>query len=92
MGSFKSFACRYCDYTEPSIPVGRSARGPKLVLFVCRHCKSIGSTWRQEASGRDPVCSYCYDHDLENIGSSAELKCPKCGESGILSDAEGGWE
>lgn len=92
MGGYKRFACRYCDYAEDRIPIGRSARGPELVLFVCRHCRSIGSLWRTPHAERDPVCSYCYDQDLEYVNPAPELECPKCGEAGVLSDVAGGWE
>ncbi|MDH3281114.1 MAG: hypothetical protein OEQ18_08285 [Gammaproteobacteria bacterium] len=51
-----------------------------------------GSLRRQHNRERDPICSYCYDQDLEYVGLAAELACPKGGETTILSDAEGSWE
>lgn len=94
MGHYKSFLCGYCDYAEKAIAVGRGKQaGSYLALFVCRHCKSVGSTWMDDIRDDDPFCSYCYDHDIQLLDSSAaELPCPKCDEPGQLLDAPGAWE
>ena len=92
MGSFVAFKCKFCQYEEPGIGVGRGkAEFPFLALFHCHHCHSLGSTWVYE--NKIPRCSQCYDDALTILpDDTRRVNCPKCGEPGVITPKEGSWE
>ena len=92
MGGFVRFQCKFCQYEESNIGVGRGqAEFPFLVLYRCNHCHTIGSTWAQE--NKIPRCSNCYDDAIVILpDDSRRVDCPKCGESALIAPAEGSWE
>jgi ribosomal protein S27E len=92
MGTFVDFRCSYCKYEELNIPVGHGREPePHLALFRCDNCKTLGSTWIQPE--REAVCSHCYHDKVTLFDTPPEtVDCPKCGEPGKLTPAEGSWE
>lgn len=91
MGTFVDFKCGYCKYEENHIGVGHGSNpSPRLALFRCPSCKTVGSTWVYP--DRDPVCAHCYHEDIEILDAGARtVTCPKCGEPGHFTDADGEW-
>lgn len=56
VGSFVAFRCKFCQYEEPGIGVGRGkAAFPFLALYRCNHCHTIASTWIHEAGNKKHV-------------------------------------
>lgn len=92
MGGYVGFQCKFCQYAEPDIGVGRGkAATPLLALCRCNHCHTIGSTWVHE--GKVPRCANCYDDDIVILpDDTRRVNCPKCGESAVIRPTEGSWE
>ncbi len=91
MGSFVGFKCKFCQYEEPRIGVGRGKAGmPFLALYRCNHCHTIGSTWIHE--NKIPRCSSCYDAIVILPDDTRRVSCPKCGELAMIAPKEGSWE
>ncbi|MCR4346952.1 MAG: hypothetical protein NUV55_07095 [Sulfuricaulis sp.] len=92
VGSFVAFKCKFCQYEEPGISVGRGkAEMPFLALYRCNHCLTIGSTWVHE--GKIPRCANCYDDAIVVMpDDTRRVNCPKCGEPAVITPKEGSWE
>ena len=92
MGSFVGFKCKFCQYEEPSIGVGHGqAEMPRLSLYRCNHCHTIGSAWAHE--GEILRCANCYDDSIVILpDDTRRLSCPKCGEPAVIAPKEGSWE
>ncbi len=92
MGGFVDFRCRYCNYEETDIGVGRGRQVfPYLALFCCDNCKSVGSTWIHE--NKTPRCGACYSDGVTLLPDDIRsIKCPKCGEPATFTHKEGSWE
>ncbi len=92
MGGFVEFKCRYCNYEETDIGVGRGQQAfPYLALFCCDNCKSVGSTWVHE--NRTPRCGACYHEGVMLLPDNVQhIDCPKCGQPATFSHKEGGWQ
>jgi len=84
VGSFVGFKCKFCQYEEPSIGVGRGkAEVPFLTLYRCNHCLTIGSTWIHD--GKIPRCANCYDDAIVILpDDTRRVNCPKCGEPAVI--------
>ncbi len=92
MGSFVGFKCKFCQYEEPSIGVGRGkAETPLLALYRCKHCLTIGSAWIHE--GKIPCCANCYDDAIVILpDDTRRVNCPKCRESAMIAPKDGSWD
>ncbi len=92
MGSFVAFKCKFCQYEEPGIGVGRGkADTPWLALYRCNHCLTIGSAWID--NGKIPRCASCYDDAIVILpNNTRRMNCPKCGESAMITLKEGSWD
>ncbi|MCR4300624.1 MAG: hypothetical protein NUV51_03365 [Sulfuricaulis sp.] len=92
MGIYVGIKCKFCQYQEASIGVGRGqAEMPYLALYRCDHCHTIGSTWIHE--GKIPRCSNCYDDAIGILpNDTRRVNCPKCGEPAAITPKEGVWE
>jgi len=91
VGGYVSYRCRYCGYEQAEIALGRG-REPNLALelFHCRHCRSVGSTWVR--AGEQPLCGHCYDEAVDLLDpATTKFACPRCGEDGRFTPAEGEW-
>ena len=92
MGSFVDFKCNFCGYEATDIGVGHGKRSyPRLALFRCDKCKSVGSTWVGE--DQRPICSMCYDEEIVLLpDNDSQLECPKCGKPAFIVAKEGAWQ
>lgn len=91
MGHIVRYACSRCQYVEVDLGVGSGKEEfPRLQLFRCDNCHSVGSTWCKPE--RLPRCSLCY-HDAITLlpDDAAAALCPKCGEAGHFEQQEGEW-
>lgn len=92
MGLIVRYHCPHCRYEEPDLGVGAGvAPHPRLQLFRCDNCHSVGSTWL--TLERVPRCSFCY-HDAVTLlpDDAPGVVCPKCGEPGRFERQDGEWQ
>ena len=67
------------------------AEFPFLVLYSCRHCHTLGSTWIYP--DKIARCRQCYDDALTMLpDDTRRVNCPQCGEPGVMTPKEGSWE
>ncbi len=92
MGSFVTFQCRHCRYEETEIAVGCGRNpSPKLALYRCTRCKTVGSTWVQET--QPARCGACYEEGVTLLtDDTMRIDCPKCGQPASFRPATGSWE
>ncbi|HET9122909.1 MAG TPA: hypothetical protein VFN52_05340 [Acidiferrobacteraceae bacterium] len=91
MGHMVRYRCSRCRYEEMDLGVGAGRQEPpRLRLFQCDNCHSVGSTW--VSPDRVPRCSLCYHDTIVLLPDDAGAwACPKCGEAGQFEPLEGEW-
>jgi predicted RNA-binding Zn-ribbon protein involved in translation (DUF1610 family) len=92
MGGFVDYHCPHCHYQESDIAVGTGRNpAPRLALFRCAKCKTVGSTWVGENAA--PRCANCYEEGVGLLPDDAtRIDCPRCGRSAAFTRKEGRWE
>jgi predicted RNA-binding Zn-ribbon protein involved in translation (DUF1610 family) len=92
MGGFVKFSCMNCGYTEERIGYGHGNNPePRLQLYRCGQCKTVGSTWVE--GDRPPLCGGCYNKEITLLESkNASFDCPRCDTAARLSVREDTWE
>lgn len=91
-GGFAAFRCMNCGYTEQHIGFGRGKNPePRLQLYRCDHCKTVGSTWVK--SDEKLRCGACYDEIITLLEpENSSFNCPKCDTLAVFSILDNTWE
>lgn len=92
MGGFVSFTCLNCGYEEEKIAFGNGKKPePRLGLYRCDNCHTLGSTWAK--AGEASRCAGCYDTEISHINpDQLTVNCPKCKITALLRVLDETWQ